>query len=414
MKYLFVFLLLGLTSVANAQTETAKQPNCDDIEGFQTEHFDLVPENYTGVAYTCVDDKVEVLGHYKDGIKDGLFRSWWNNGQLEGEGHYKDGDVFGLVRSWHRNGKLEAEINTKDGKMDGLSRSWHPNGQLGDERNYKSDQQEGLQRSWYSNGQLKQETNVKDGKQDRVWKKWYENGQLWVENNYKNGMPDGLVREWYENGQLSYEKNWKEGKEDGLSRGWYENGHLRYEMNFKDGEPISEKRWDENGKVSTTGSVEIPFSEMPDTHIGPHNLLVFDDYDKGLAYAKKVQKPVFLDFSGHACVNSRKMEHNVWGAPGVIEILRNQLVVISLFVDDRTELPSDEQKMITDYRGRKVKLTTYGQKWSNLQVSRYKTNTQPYYRMLSPDGEDLSNGPGDYERHKTPQKFKAWLIKGLE
>ena len=155
-------------------------------------------------------------------------------------------------------------------------------------------------------------------------------------------------------------------------------------------------------------------SEIPDTYFGPHRLRVFDDYDKGLAYAKKIQKPVLLDFSGHNCVNSRKMENNVWGAPGVIEILRDELVIISLFVDDRTELPSDEQKMITDYRGRKVKLTTYGQKWSNLQVSRYKTNTQPYYRMLSPDGEDLSNGPGDYERHKTPQKFKAWLIKGLE
>jgi hypothetical protein len=184
---------------------------------------------------------------------------------------------------------------------------------------------------------------------------------------------------------------------------------LRYEVNFKDDELISEKSWDEKGKVSTTE----PYSIMSHSHTGPHRLRVFDDYDKGLAYAKKIQKPVLLDFSGHACVNSRIMEHNVWGAPGVIEILRDELVIISLFVDDRTELPGEEQKMITDYRDRKVQLTTVGQKWSNLQVSRYKTNTQPYYRMLSPDGEDLSNGSADYEHHKTPQKFKEWLERGL-
>ena len=301
MKYLFVFLLIGLVScgddaTGDAKNEHAKQPNCKDIDGFQTADISLIPNDYTGVAFKCVDGKVELL------------------------------------------------------------------------------------------------------------------------YNYKDGMPDGLVREWYENGQVSYEINWKEGKEDGLSRGWYENGHLRYELNFKDGEPISKKEWDENGKVSTPLALELlDFSAQPHpTYTGPYNLLVFDDYDKGLAYAKKIQTTVLLDFNGYACVNSRKMERNVWGAPGVIEILKNQLVVISLFVDDRTELPSDEQKMITDYRGRKVKLTTYGQKWSNLQASRYKTNYQPYYRMLSPDGEDLSNGSADYLNHNTPQKFKEWLKKGLE
>jgi hypothetical protein len=204
--------------------------------------------------------------------------------------------------------------------------------------------------------------------------------------------------------------NYKDGKREGVFRQWYENGQLRYEVNFKDDELISEKTWDEKGKISTTE----PYSIMSHSHTGPHNLRVFDDYNKGLAYAKKIQKPVLLDFSGHACVNSRKMEHNVWGAPGVIEILRDELVIISLFVDDRTELPGDEQKMTTDPRGRKVKLTTIGQKWLYFQVSRYKTNVQPFYCMLNPNGQDLSNGPAFYERHKTPQKFKEWLKKGLE
>ena len=219
----------------------------------------------------------------------------------------------------------------------------------------------------------------------------------------------GFVYNCYD-GKVIEISHYKDGKRNGMYREWYKNGQLRYEVNFKDGIISTEKSWDEKGRVSNTE----PYSIMSYSHMmGAHNLRVFDDYNKGLAYAKIKQKPVLLDFNGHACVNSRKMESFVWGTEGVIDILKDDLVIISLFVDDRTELPIDEQKMISDDKGRISKLTTYGQKWSNLQVSRYKANYQPYYRMLNPDGEDLSSESADYERHKTPQKFLNWLEKGL-
>ena len=154
--------------------------------------------------------------------------------------------------------------------------------------------------------------------------------------------------------------------------------------------------------------------EGEDTHPGPQNLPVFHDYDKGVAYAKKVGKPVFLDFTGHACVNCRKMEEQVWGEPGVIEILKDKVVIISLYVDEKTKLPEKEQKMITDIRGKEVKLKTVGQKWSDFQAKKYGANTQPYYRMLSSNGKDIQIGSADYEHHGSAKKFKAWLKKGLK
>ncbi len=148
------------------------------------------------------------------------------------------------------------------------------------------------------------------------------------------------------------------------------------------------------------------------THVGPQGLPVFHDMDKGIAYAKKIGKPAFLDFTGHACVNCRKMEENVWGEPGVINILKEDVVVISLYVDDKRDLPTSEQKEVK-VNGKIKKLRTIGNKWSYIQTIRYKTNTQPYYIMLGPNNEDLSNGSADYEHHGNVEDFRGWLQEGL-
>lgn len=153
--------------------------------------------------------------------------------------------------------------------------------------------------------------------------------------------------------------------------------------------------------------------EGEETHPGPHNLPLFHDYDKALAYAKKVNKPLFIDFTGKACVNCRKMEGNVWGKPGVIEILRDKVVIVSLYVDDKTELPKAEHKRVEYAPGKFKNITEVGEKWSYFQASKYKKNTQPYYIMIGPDGEDLSNGGADYEHHGSTALFKNWLDKGM-
>ena len=144
MKYVFVFLLLGLTSVVNAQTETAKQPDCDVLDGVQIDDLErafeggrFVPNDYTGIVFGCKHGKVKSLYNYKDGELDGLHRGWRYDGQLWYEYNYKDGEYDGLWREWYENGQLKVEANYKDGKDDGLWREWYENGQLEMEANYK-------------------------------------------------------------------------------------------------------------------------------------------------------------------------------------------------------------------------------------------------------------------------------------
>ncbi|MDA9666024.1 thiol:disulfide interchange protein [Bacteroidota bacterium] len=150
------------------------------------------------------------------------------------------------------------------------------------------------------------------------------------------------------------------------------------------------------------------------THSGPQGLPVFHDLEEGLAYAKSVNKPSFLDFTGHACINCRKMEEKVWGEEGVFNILRDSVVIISLFVDDKRPLPDDQHFEEEIAPGKIINVTTIGDKWSAYQAKKYKSLSQPYYRMLDKNGEDLSNGSADYFNHGNKQDFLKWLRTGLE
>ena len=123
----------------------------------------------------------------------------------------------------------------------------------------------------------------------------------------------------------------------------------------------------------------------------PLGIDAFFDYEEGLAYAKKVGKPVFLDFTGHSCTNCRKMENAVWPDPEVLKRLKNDFVVISLYVDDRTELPENE-KYVSKYTGKKVK--TLGNRNVDLQVSKFNSNAQPLYVIVDADGKPLTNTHG--------------------
>jgi len=151
-------------------------------------------------------------------------------------------------------------------------------------------------------------------------------------------------------------------------------------------------------------------SEIPDgAHMmAPHNILAFNDYEKGLAYAKKVNKPVLLDFTGHACVNCRKMEQNVWAKDKILPILKNDVVLISLYVDDKRKLKDDE---IIDSKLRPGKKLKYiGQKWSEFQTIKYGANAQPFYVLMDHNEENLNN-PAAY----TPDvdEYYAWLKEGI-
>jgi len=140
----------------------------------------------------------------------------------------------------------------------------------------------------------------------------------------------------------------------------------------------------------------------------PHNILAFTDYNKGLAYAKLVNKPVMIDFTGHACVNCRKMEQNVWVKPKILEMIKNDVVLISLYVDDKRPLEASE---VVDSKLRPGKKLKYiGQKWSELQTTKYKANSQPFYVLMNHNEENLIH-PVAY----TPDidTYYRWLKEGI-
>ena len=126
---------------------------------------------------------------------------------------------------------------------------------------------------------------------------------------------------------------------------------------------------------------------------GGHVEARFDDYDKGLAAAKEEGKPMLLDFTGWACVNCRKMEEQVWSNPKVAEILTQDVVLVSLYVDDRKSLQESEHR-VEEYGGKDFRIKTIGNKWSYLQASRFDRNAQPFYVMIDHDGQNIGGNAG--------------------
>lgn len=154
---------------------------------------------------------------------------------------------------------------------------------------------------------------------------------------------------------------------------------------------------------NTTTAIDLP----EHAHSGPHGIIAFHDYEDGVAYAKKVGKPILLDFTGHACVNCRKMEDFVWSKPEILSLLKDKVVLISLYVDDKRELPKEAQ-YVSKETGKEI--VTIGNKWSDYQITRYKNNAQPYYVILNSDGEDISK-PIGYTPDAT--EYKKWLDEGI-
>lgn len=139
----------------------------------------------------------------------------------------------------------------------------------------------------------------------------------------------------------------------------------------------------------------------------PHGLEGYFDYEQGMACARKLNKPVFIDFTGHGCVNCREMEASVWSDPRVLERLRNDFVVIALYVDDKSTLP--ESEWVTSSYDGKVK-KTLGKKYADFQITKYGVNAQPYYVLL--DGkEELLVQPRAYDLN--PDRFVEFLDSAM-
>ncbi|RKR81208.1 thiol:disulfide interchange protein DsbD [Mucilaginibacter gracilis] len=139
------------------------------------------------------------------------------------------------------------------------------------------------------------------------------------------------------------------------------------------------------------------------------------DYDQALKVSKLVKKPVLLDFTGWNCVNCRKMENNVWSNPDVLKRLQNDFVMVELYVDDKTELDKNEQ-FISSYSGKKI--TTLGAKWSDLQASRFNSNSQPDYVILDSNGNLFADKDGNtivkpQGANYDPAEYAKFLDSGI-
>ncbi|MEW2922203.1 cytochrome c biogenesis protein CcdA [Muricauda sp. ANG21] len=142
----------------------------------------------------------------------------------------------------------------------------------------------------------------------------------------------------------------------------------------------------------------------------PLGLDCFKDFEEGVAYAKENNKPILLDFTGWACVNCRKMEENVWSDSDVYPIIKEEYVLISLYVDDRKELPESEKFDFKFDSGRIKSIETIGQKWGTFQTVNFNAASQPYYVLLSPNLEILN----DAVQYVDVETYEAWLKSGLE
>lgn len=134
----------------------------------------------------------------------------------------------------------------------------------------------------------------------------------------------------------------------------------------------------------------------------------FNDFDSGMEYARQNNKPVMIDFTGYGCVNCRKMELAVWTDPQISQIMNDDYVLITLYVDEKTNLP--EPIKITE-NGKERTLRTIGDKWSYLQRSKFGANAQPFYVLLDNEGKPLNSS---YSYDEDIAKYKDFLQTGLK
>jgi thiol:disulfide interchange protein len=161
--------------------------------------------------------------------------------------------------------------------------------------------------------------------------------------------------------------------------------------------------------TSITNNTQPPFTAKYSDFLHlPHGLQGFFEYDEAIAYAKKVGKPLFVDFTGHGCVNCREMEARVWSDPRVLKLLREKFVILALYADDKKE--ADEKDWVTNESGRVLK--SIGKINSHLAMTKFNVNAQPYYAILNPYTEEPITQPRGYDLDV--ENFLEFLKSGSE
>ena len=134
------------------------------------------------------------------------------------------------------------------------------------------------------------------------------------------------------------------------------------------------------------------------------------DYFEAIETAQKENKPVLIDFTGYGCENCRKMEEFVWTEPDILELLQNEVILASVYIDDKELLPENEQTSIDMGGGQKKKIKTIGDKWSMFQQVNFNNNSQPHYVLVTPDGKVINKPVSGY---MPKEDFKKFLDCGI-
>lgn len=142
----------------------------------------------------------------------------------------------------------------------------------------------------------------------------------------------------------------------------------------------------------------------------PLGLNCYKDFDQGLLAAKIENKPILLDFTGWACVNCRKVEENVWSQSDIYQMLKDDYILISLYVDDRKELPVEQQFQFLKDNGKTKEIETIGDKWATFQAINFQTASQPYYVQMTANLEILHRA----EQYTDRDTYYQWLKDGKE
>lgn len=184
---------------------------------------------------------------------------------------------------------------------------------------------------------------------------------------------------------------------------------VKWIAGFPPGQHYSESPYGILGKAPAQKKNKkvLPADAKP---VGTCHIMACHTYETALEYARAINKPLLIDFTGYACVNCRKMEETVWCEPTVEPILKDSVVLVSLYVDDKHVMP-DSMHYVSKFDGKNI--ITYGQKWSDMQKSRYGSNAQPQYFLLD-HYETILNGSANYQDHGSEKKFNEWLVKGLK
>lgn len=176
--------------------------------------------------------------------------------------------------------------------------------------------------------------------------------------------------------------------------------------------PMNTQDFNLNNRINETSTTVVStLCDTPDNPASlsfPHGIQGYFDLKQAIACAKKQNKPVFIDFTGHGCVNCRKMEERVWIEPRVLSRLKSDFVIVALYIDEKTELP--ESKWYTSEYDNKVK-KTIGNQNVDMQITRFQNNAQPYYVILDPNTEEILVQPVAYETDVN--KFVDFLNSGI-